>query len=153
MEAVLKICNVAGNYRSCWLENIQIFPVFLCWFIIPMVDKVQQKPSGTKNDVYLVAPFLITLITITSFLPGTTLMVKFSQTKPSVKPLWGLFCMVEIYQPARQSKGDLAVFTATGGRGREKQRGARWVKTIIQNLPESFLEASSLLNSPGWMCT
>lgn len=27
----------------------------------------------------------------------------------------GLFYMVEIYQPARQSKGDLAVFTAPGG--------------------------------------
>lgn len=66
--------------------------------------------------------------------------------------------MVEIYQPARQNKGDLAVFAAAtrgvgGGGGRKKAQGASWEKTIIQNLPESFLEASSLSNSPGWRCT
>lgn len=64
----------------------------------------------------------------------------------------GLFYMVEIYQPARQNKGDLAVFTATGEereRERETAKGASWEKTIIQNLPELFLEASSLPNSPG----
>lgn len=69
----------------------------------------------------------------------------------------GFFYMVEIYQPARQSKGDLAVFAATrgvgGGGGRTKAQRASWEKTIIQNLPESFLEASSLSNSPGWRCT
>ena len=49
--------------------------------------------------------------------------------------------MVEIYQPARQSKGDLAVFTARGlGEGERKANGASWEKTIIQNLPKSFLE-------------
>lgn len=60
--------------------------------------------------------------------------------------------MVETYEPAKQSKGDLDVFTATGG-GEREAKEASWEKTIIQNLPELFLEASSLPNSPGWRCT
>lgn len=38
----------------------------------------------------------------------------------------GLLYMVETYQPAKQSKGDLAVFTAMGGGGRrEKSKGSQ----------------------------
>lgn len=61
--------------------------------------------------------------------------------------------MVEVYQPTRQSKGDLAAFTATGGEAGKEAKGANLEKTIIQNLPELFLEASSLPNSPGWRYT
>lgn len=59
------------------------------------------------------------------------------------------FCyMVETYQAAKKSKGDLAVFTAMGGGEREAQ-GASWEKTITQKLPDLFLDAFPLSNSPG----
>lgn len=51
----------------------------------PPYDKVGPRPAGTKIDVYLVASFLIIVITITSSLPGSSLMLSFSESNKTIR--------------------------------------------------------------------
>lgn len=81
---------------------------------------MEQKPPGAKIDVYLVVSFSITVTTMTSSLSGTSLMFSFSNNTIR-ETSTGL---VETYQPAKQSKGDLAAFTSYWGR-REKSKGSQ----------------------------
>lgn len=71
----------------------------LCWLVwsaalcvnfnsersFPPQEEVEQKPAGTKTDVYLAASFSITVITITSSLPGTRRMLSLSESDKTIR--------------------------------------------------------------------
>ncbi len=84
---------------------------------------MEQKPAGTKIDVYLAASFLITVITITSSLPGTIALclASLSQTKPSVKPLQGFSAWSKYTSQPGKARG-IWLYSQPQGEEREKQR-------------------------------
>ena len=157
--------NVPGNYTSCWLEmlyshlllfsSLSVPPSvnFNSQHSIPPYDKAEQKAAGTKTDVYLAASFRITVITITSSLPGTSRMLSFSATRQTHPlNLYGAFLHGRNIPASQAKQGGFGCIRSHRGR-RDKSKGSQLGKTIIQNLPELFLEASSLSNSPGWRRT
>lgn len=56
-----------------------------CRTQLPPGEEAEHKPAGTKIDVYLAASFSITVITITSSLPGTSRMLSLSESDKTIR--------------------------------------------------------------------